>query len=147
MQDRIEAIRARCDAATRGPWKYDGMVYVWTDAFPMMMVADIRGWGYLTGTLGLSNEDASKQMDENAVFIAHAREDLPWALDRIAELKAALAEAQRRERAVDEIEAFTKTRMQQLTLEQALILQPVLNRIYKIRKNGPQAGEGKQDGN
>lgn len=57
----------------------------------------------------------------------------------IPHLQTQLSASQRRERAaVNEIEDFTKAMMQQSTLEQALILQPVLNRIYTIRKRGPQ---------
>lgn len=54
-------------------------------------------------------------------------------------LEQALLKSQCREKAaVEEIDNFTKERMQQLTLEESLILQPVLNRIYTIRKRGPQ---------
>ena len=92
-------IRERCDAATKGPWEYDGMAFIWHDTeHGKQMILDTRGHGYLTGTLGLSEEQAAQIMDDNGKFAAAAREDLPWALDQIAELTAEvnrLTEAQR----------------------------------------------------
>ncbi len=71
-QTRLDAIRARCEAATPGKWKHDKQaVYV-----------HVPGLGYMKIASGLEAEDAA--------FIAHARADVPDMLAEIERLTAAL---------------------------------------------------------
>ncbi len=86
----LEAIRAREQAATPGPWEADESApWVWSKASDnWMRIADMRGWGQLTGKgggLGLSDEVAEAIQNANAEFIAHAREDIPALLSHIEE--------------------------------------------------------------
>ena len=59
MTDRIDEIRARCDAATPGPWELDQDVWHGDEC-----IAEI-------------NRPA------NAAFIAHSRDDIPYLLSEI----------------------------------------------------------------
>lgn len=72
---RISEIRARCDAATPGPWEYrdngfDGGVYAANEI--------------LFG--GEPCEGRIEPDDPNAAFIAHARTDIPYLLVEIERL-------------------------------------------------------------
>lgn len=72
-------IRARVDATTPGPWVAEG-IEVWTE-----------GESVMGGTIH-TTEDGYPRGDyhpvEDAEFIAHARVDIPDALDRIEHLEA-----------------------------------------------------------
>jgi len=86
--DELAAIRARCDAATPGPWrfgvgdrKYIGqseLLVVACDEARELDIAlvDVEGGGY---------------HHQDAEFIAHARTDVPALVARVEELEAALA--------------------------------------------------------
>jgi hypothetical protein len=73
MSDRMSAIRKRCDRATAGPWKHDldkdtrDMPFVYTPTAPFLVDINI-------GT------------PDDAAFIAHAREDIPWLLSELDRL-------------------------------------------------------------
>ena len=67
----IEAIKARCEAATEGPWETDGS-----------QVTCYGGEGAITERLGIH---------EDARFIAHARTDLP-AVVEASEMSIRVAE-------------------------------------------------------
>ena len=71
----LDAIRARCDAATRGPWTYDEAGYVDVGLPRSRSIA-----------IGIEI-DATAKSDGD--FIAHARTDIPALLHRIALLLAA----------------------------------------------------------
>ena len=71
MNDRISAIRERCEAATPGPWK----------------VVEGKSFGVQSENKNI----AACFRTENEQFIAHSREDLPWALDQIAEREKEIA--------------------------------------------------------
>lgn len=71
----LEAIRARKDAATPGPWDAPLLGGVWTDD---------DGGGWIT-------TDAE---DANAEFIAHARTDIPDLLEAIDRLRSMLIDAE-----------------------------------------------------
>lgn len=96
--NKLDEIRARCDAATPGPWYHFeavGSVYA---KYPYqhgdMNVADIRGWGHLTG-IGCCDYPAEKALqiqNGNAAFIANARTDIPYLLDRVEKAEAKLSE-------------------------------------------------------
>lgn len=66
----LSAIRARCDAATEGPWfvEYD---------------PDDEEWGFRSRAQWVSDNPIKNDCE----FSAHARDDLPWLLDYVAELE------------------------------------------------------------
>lgn len=71
--ERHEAARARCEAATEGPWDDQPD---WTGTARIVLNADDEIlWDGLVG-------------DPDGPFIAHARTDLPDALDEIERLRA-----------------------------------------------------------
>ena len=64
---------------TKGPWAADDFanyIYIFEANEPNMMIAQIRGWGYLTGKggLGLSDGEAYEIQKANARLIAAAPE-------------------------------------------------------------------------
>lgn len=80
----IDAIKARCEAATPGPWRAiergnsvmsHGVVTVAYDGLPQQNVC-----------AGISPKTG------NAAFIAHAREDIPYLLEQIESLTAQLSD-------------------------------------------------------
>jgi len=99
---RIDEIRAREQAATPGHWGtyYDGNGTYTVQAQPRL----IPGTGNVnSGDIAtLSGEHGDGQTYANARFAAHARDDVPFLLDRVAELeelvKAATAEPDQIER-------------------------------------------------
>ena len=80
---RLDEIKARADAATEGPWVRD------------MHSPDMSGrsgW-YIRGPrkLGLRSMVLnSRMLPGDAEFIEHAREDVPWLVERIGELNGAI---------------------------------------------------------
>jgi hypothetical protein len=88
---RIEEIRARADAATPGHWgtSYDGKGTYTIEAQPRL----IPGQGIVNegAVATLAGEHGDGQTYSNARFAAHAREDVPFLLARIAQLEALLA--------------------------------------------------------
>ncbi|MEW2393121.1 hypothetical protein AB0933_32645 [Streptomyces venezuelae] len=106
-QTRTDQIRAREQAATKGPWGfYDGDTYANVAADLQMtgrgsyqcrqQIARLEDEDVFDDQeqQDWDNEQASEQMTANAAFIAHAREDIPFLLQRIAELETELAQAQ-----------------------------------------------------
>ena len=79
MSDRLDAIRARLEAATPGPWERNDQH------------TKQRG---IAGPLGLC---ATAWEDGDAEFIAHAPGDVAWLLARVEELtdRVLLMEARR----------------------------------------------------
>jgi hypothetical protein len=95
-QQRIAEITARCKAATPGPWetaicrdgKYSGR---------QCLVRASAGIGEVVGIRQLGHRQV-KAVEENAAFIAHSREDIPFLLSQLAVKDAEierLREAQR----------------------------------------------------
>jgi hypothetical protein len=80
---RLDEIKARADAATEGPWVRD------------MHSPDMSGrsgW-YIRGPrkLGLRSMVLnSRMLPGDAEFIEHAREDVPWLIERVQELSGAI---------------------------------------------------------
>lgn len=96
MGEREAEIQARVEAATPGPWRYS-----WTQVPPQVrddepvmhcVTAGIpepreRLWGMIVH----AHEDRGNMWDgPNAAFIAHAREDIPYLLARVASLEGTL---------------------------------------------------------
>lgn len=86
---RLEEIKARVEAATDGPWEWIGKD---------LETKDYKGPSILEfecetsfGLSGASPNLLAKESDKE--FIVHAREDIPYLLDRIKDLEAKLAVA------------------------------------------------------
>jgi hypothetical protein len=82
--EELEAIRARCDAATSGPWKsfVEGRDHTSGDSFIMTPTGGTRGNGGIE-LLGATVADQD--------FIANARQDIPRLLDEIERLRKSAA--------------------------------------------------------
>jgi len=99
-QEELDAIKARCEAATAGPWHWSGDYPSdapcphgtdWTDHGPDLTSSTdpvITSSGYDASSLDVSDADAE--------FIAAARSDVPALLAEIERLEALLDEAGRR---------------------------------------------------
>jgi hypothetical protein len=80
---RLDEIKARCDAATEGPWVRD------------MHSPDMSGrsgW-YIRGPRKLGPRSMvlnSRMLPGDAEFVEAAREDVPWLIERVQELSGAI---------------------------------------------------------
>lgn len=90
----LTEIQARADAATPGPWEadeYGDMIWAKNPyGHDMMRVADIRGWGHLTGcgACALPQAEAQKIQAANQTFIASCRADIIDLLNEVRRLTA-----------------------------------------------------------
>lgn len=88
---RQSEIRARVEAASEGPWKRhtEFVNDVWTGKDGRMgsILTSVRH--HKLGKMG----EFKDLMGEDAEFVAHARQDIPWLLDRLESVEAELAEA------------------------------------------------------
>ena len=104
-EQRLAAIRARADAATPGPWQ-----------------SECEGDLVTAGPLSLTLADFTWRRKPNpadAPFVARARDDVPWLLALVAELRGLLSdlcedsraarEAVRYRRALEEVESLLGT--------------------------------------
>ena len=101
--EKHEAARARCEAATAGPWRWSNS----GGARPRLAQKDnalVMGFArqgmdgaqpVLRTRDGIPEKAGRENLNSypDAVFIAHAREDLAEALDEIERLRAALEAA------------------------------------------------------
>jgi hypothetical protein len=89
-------IRKLLEKATPGDWRYEGRAQhiIHDDAKGMMQVADIRGWGHLTGgghgAWGMDADKAASIQDANGHLITALRNNAEAMLGRIDELEAGL---------------------------------------------------------
>lgn len=90
-QTRLDAIRARCERATPGPW-YNGDGSVDRFFAGKNTVATKERVIVERATY---NDDFDIQTYSDIEFIAHSREDIPYPLDRVAALEAESAEQKR----------------------------------------------------
>jgi hypothetical protein len=90
--DRIAEIRARADAATPGHWgvHYDGNGTYTIEAQPRLLpgVGNVREG--VVATLHGEHDDAQPYRDSG--FMARAREDVPFLLERVAKLEGLVKE-------------------------------------------------------
>lgn len=90
----LDAIRARLDAATEGPWRVDEIARVWADRDP-------AGWdAFHIAACHDAVGRAGHDDEANAEFIAHARTDVERLLAKVGRLTwllRAAAEADARE--------------------------------------------------
>lgn len=77
MDDRLKEIKARCEAATPGPWE------VGYSSLGGMTVVNVRGSEFPCWKTQIYKDDAE--------FIAHARQDVPWLVAEVERLRAELA--------------------------------------------------------
>lgn len=97
MAERDEAIRARCEAATPGPWySGDGSV----DRF-FAGKNTVATRERVIVERATYNDEYDQQTYDDIAFTAHAREDVPYLLSEKARLESALVEAQRRAEAAE----------------------------------------------
>ena len=85
-EEEMAIIRARCEAASAGPWTFTG-----PENHAQGLVRDERGWHVCDAYDNTSWSE--EQCRANAEFIAHARTDVPALLDALAESDAAVANA------------------------------------------------------
>ena len=96
----LDAIRARADAATPGPWVAEAYVYGDPeDGYgpPQDWQIKTAGWTKHAGSVIVSHqpyEGGGVNEEADAEFIAHARQDVPDLLAELARLRAANAELQ-----------------------------------------------------
>ncbi len=74
---RLDEIKARCDAATQGPWSFD-----WSEGEVPVF------YGQTTKISGTFSVEANTI--EDAEFVEAAREDVPWLIERVQELSGAI---------------------------------------------------------
>ncbi|MEU0624915.1 hypothetical protein ABZ329_29160 [Streptomyces rubiginosohelvolus] len=89
---RIDEIRARANAATCGHWgtHYDGKGTYTVEARPGL---DLTHGPVNEGAVAtLTGEHGDEQTYQNARFIAHAREDVPYLLERLALVEALVSD-------------------------------------------------------
>jgi hypothetical protein len=85
-QQRIDEIRARCEAATPAPWNY-----FYKNKYREHHVSvPIEGSSFTEAIFpdGCPIDGLSEDDGKNAEFIAHAREDIPALLEYIGQLRA-----------------------------------------------------------
>ncbi len=94
IQERLEEMKARCEAATPGPWTttYGGVGYgVVAPEDPRSVPQEETTWrpdglivvAKLDGSIGEHGEES-----DNGDFIAHARTDIPWLREQVERLQA-----------------------------------------------------------
>lgn len=89
-REELDAIRARVDAATPGPWEWK-----WPE---LLQVATVGPHRYTAGRVLREDDDAIEcASGENSEFIVHAREDIPRLLAEVERL------TETRQRTIDEI--------------------------------------------
>ncbi len=80
----VAAVRARCEAATAGPWE----PYFTVHGDPFVVSGRFLFPGDILATVSIAAEDYGRA---DALFIAHARTDVPALLDRLAVCEEGLA--------------------------------------------------------
>jgi hypothetical protein len=90
-QQRLDAIRARCEAATPGEWR------AYEERFDPcgveLQIYDTNGWAKDLGPIAVL--DLHCGQTDNAAFIAHARTDVPDMLDEVDRLTVELADVRK----------------------------------------------------
>ena len=85
----LDAIEQRANAATDGPWDYDGcgeisQHFSLPEPWATVVSTDVACMAYCYG-----GSAAGAERDEDAEFIAHARDDVPRLLAEVRRLQAA----------------------------------------------------------
>ena len=84
----LDTIEQRANAATEGPWEYDGggeitQHFSLPEPWAMVVSTDVACMAYCYG-----GSAAGVERDEDAEFIAHARDDVPALLAEVRRLRA-----------------------------------------------------------
>lgn len=91
-KEQLDAIRARADAATPGPWEFDEDLVTLHERGPYAWSKIVLTWGDPTGDRDPDWEWGLYAPDGNdAEFIAHARTDIPALLEHIEAQAAEIA--------------------------------------------------------
>lgn len=88
MSDRLAEIEARADAATPGPWEADLDRHGETRGIWPTTPGGEQIIGSYVAADGFDSVGWSGGTDDNLRFIAHARDDIPWLINRVRELEA-----------------------------------------------------------
>lgn len=81
-KSELDQIRARADAATPGPWYYEG-----TD------IPGMRGWVRVCNSRGFDIDEVCWSSSRNSNFVSAARTDVPALCDALEAAMRALAVA------------------------------------------------------
>lgn len=84
--DRLAEIRARCDAATPGPWKSTAHTEDEHEPIDRVLGPKVREIAIINPYGGFGNDEWNRTIFDGE-FIAHAREDIPFLLDVITKLR------------------------------------------------------------
>jgi len=88
-KERLAEIRARAEKATSGPWgKYGIEAAAMWESVPGQCIGSPANTEYIARVSGYA-----LPLHANVDFITHSREDIPWLLDRIAELERLVPDA------------------------------------------------------
>lgn len=114
--DRLEEIKARCEAATPGPWtvQFDDL--------------DLTGIRVANG---------KKMTEDDIWFIAHSQRDIPWLIEEVERLRESL---DMWERLPVKIEHEP---MSKIASRQHVVLKDVLNTLKGTAFNGREILEAK----
>ncbi|PAZ15626.1 hypothetical protein CLM62_12585 [Streptomyces sp. SA15] len=82
--EQLNAIDARSNAATKGPWT------AWAETYPHLVLQGPKGV-HPSDAEGIVSTNLAVNEGVDAEFIAHAREDVPALLDEVRRLRAELA--------------------------------------------------------
>ena len=141
----IQAAKKRCEAATEGPWEFANGFYGWDmGIFPVgckdrLNEAVVANNGHSNGDLNQANGD----------FIAHARSDLPAALEALEEAhrrgdgykgesETSFARARRAEKALAEVQgklgavAGVRDALKNLRPKEGTVVYETLRRLDRI---------------
>ena len=91
-QKRLEAIRQREQGATPGPWISEWENLTYQGAVAVHDPQQAHGFRRIAYAGSPGSKARQPEHRANAVFIAHARADVPWLLDEVARLEALLRE-------------------------------------------------------
>lgn len=78
-EKRINEIRARCDAATPGPWR---MIHESENYYHRPYCTVPRDGNNNSVCQSFATRE-NKSLVANGIFIAHARQDIPWLLGEL----------------------------------------------------------------
>lgn len=89
MTINLDAIKARAEAATEGPWRLDGPWWIDDPSDPDCPAALAMVTG--PGRVGIMVPERTDANDADAEFIAHARTDVPALVAEVERLQAVVA--------------------------------------------------------
>ena len=89
--NRLDKIEARANAATEGPWEWEGKSdEMWPQGENSLMATGGAEPEYVLMAWGYDAYGITAECDADAEFIAHARTDVPWLLEQVERRDKAL---------------------------------------------------------